>query len=214
MIVGAMAIAVALGLGAALLIGGTVADGWDGRWPGGVGAPLALKGWQAAFIVAALPGLPLGLALVVAARAGARRRRRHPAAPRSRTRSAPAAARSARSCRSRLLVKLRARRARRPGCGRSTWPGSPLIALAVALLTAWTDGLRAADPSPLQIGGLGPHRQRAAMDRVGLRRLYPAELAAVAAARRPADLRGHRPQPGHDPADRGRRRSRPSSITA
>ena len=64
MISAAMSIAVALGLGAALWIGGTIADGWDARWPAAVGAPLGLKGWQAAFIAAALPGFVLALALL------------------------------------------------------------------------------------------------------------------------------------------------------
>ncbi|WP_114954112.1 MFS transporter [Sphingosinicella terrae] len=55
-----MAAAVALGLGGALLLGGVTADQWDSAWPGGDGAPLGLKGWQAAFLIAALPGLVIG----------------------------------------------------------------------------------------------------------------------------------------------------------
>jgi MFS family permease len=56
----AMSAAVALGLGGALLIGGFTADWWDKGWPAG-GAPLGLKGWQAAFLAASLPGIVLGL---------------------------------------------------------------------------------------------------------------------------------------------------------
>lgn len=55
----AMAVAVALGLGAALTIGGSIADWWDGRWPDAVDAPMGFAGWQAAFIGAALPGIVL-----------------------------------------------------------------------------------------------------------------------------------------------------------
>jgi len=58
-----MAAAVALGLGGALVLGGVTADQWDAAWPGGVGAPLGFKGWQAAFIVAAFPGLVIGFFL-------------------------------------------------------------------------------------------------------------------------------------------------------
>jgi MFS family permease len=57
-----IAAAVALGLGGALVIGGISADIWDKAWPQG-GAPLGLKGWQFAFIAAAIPGLILGIFL-------------------------------------------------------------------------------------------------------------------------------------------------------
>jgi MFS family permease len=57
-----MAAATALGLGGALVIGGLTADAWDRAWPHG-GAPLGLKSWQAAFLIAALPGLLLGFFL-------------------------------------------------------------------------------------------------------------------------------------------------------
>ena len=58
-----MAAGIALGLGGAMYLGGTVADHWDGLYPGRAGAPLGLAGWQAAFIAAAIPGILLGLAL-------------------------------------------------------------------------------------------------------------------------------------------------------
>jgi MFS family permease len=51
----AIAAAIALGLGGSLVIGGVAADWWDHQHAGGT-APLGLKGWQFAFLVAALPG--------------------------------------------------------------------------------------------------------------------------------------------------------------
>ncbi|WP_246027475.1 MFS transporter [Novosphingobium umbonatum] len=56
-----LAAAIAIGLGLSSVLGGMAADWWDGRFPGA--APFALKGWQFAFILAALPGLPLALLL-------------------------------------------------------------------------------------------------------------------------------------------------------
>ena len=56
------AAAIAVGLGLSSLLGGIAADWWDGRFAGGM-APLGLKGWQFAFVVAALPGLPLAVLL-------------------------------------------------------------------------------------------------------------------------------------------------------
>ena len=58
----AIAASIALGLGGALWIGGATADAWDQAWPRG-GAPLGIKGWQAAFLVASLPGLVLAILL-------------------------------------------------------------------------------------------------------------------------------------------------------
>ncbi|MFC7048780.1 MFS transporter [Emcibacter nanhaiensis] len=54
-----IAASIALGLGGALTVGGAVADAWDAAWPDG-NAPLGLRDWQAAFLVASLPGLILG----------------------------------------------------------------------------------------------------------------------------------------------------------
>ncbi|WP_321396948.1 MFS transporter [Emcibacter sp.] len=58
-----MAAAIALGLGSALWIGGSVADAWDGAFADGA-APLGLKGWQAAFLAASIPGLFLGYLMI------------------------------------------------------------------------------------------------------------------------------------------------------
>jgi MFS family permease len=59
----AMAVAVAIGLGGALAMGGSIADWWDGAWPDKAGAPLGLAGWQAAFIGVSLPGIVLAAML-------------------------------------------------------------------------------------------------------------------------------------------------------
>jgi len=58
----AFAVSITLGLGASLWIGGTTADWWDAAYAAGL-APLGLRGWQAAFIAAALPGLVLSVFL-------------------------------------------------------------------------------------------------------------------------------------------------------
>ncbi|MEO6152910.1 MAG: MFS transporter [Croceibacterium sp.] len=52
----AMGVATALGLGLSMTLGGVVAGWWDARFPGGA---FGFSGWQAAFIIAALPGLLL-----------------------------------------------------------------------------------------------------------------------------------------------------------
>lgn len=57
-----LASAIALGLGGSLVLGGVAAHAWDARFAPGT-APFALKGWQFAFAVAALPGLVLGVFL-------------------------------------------------------------------------------------------------------------------------------------------------------
>jgi MFS family permease len=57
-----IAAAIALGLGGSSILGGVAADWWD-RLHGGGAAPLGLKGWQFAFLVAAAPGLLLAVLL-------------------------------------------------------------------------------------------------------------------------------------------------------
>lgn len=52
-----------LGTGLGLFVGGLVVERWDAAFAGG-GAPLGLKGWQAAFLVVGLPGLLLALLAV------------------------------------------------------------------------------------------------------------------------------------------------------
>ena len=153
MIAAAMAIAVALGLGAALGIGGIVADSWDARWPGAVGAPLGIKGWQAAFFVAALPGLPLAWLLgrlpepVRGAADGiAPPHDPHPFRASGRTLGAILP----------LTVWVGfARRRASAGTWSANLIGLALVGIAVWRLTGWTDSLRAANPVALRIGSLG-----------------------------------------------------------
>jgi MFS family permease len=57
-----IAAAIALGLGGSLVLGGVAADWWDHRNGAGA-APLGLKGWQFAFLIAALPGFVLAALL-------------------------------------------------------------------------------------------------------------------------------------------------------
>src|SRR5256886_10309534 len=56
--VAVIAAAIALGLGGSSVLGGVTADWWDHLHAGGA-APVGLKGWQFAFLVAALPGFIL-----------------------------------------------------------------------------------------------------------------------------------------------------------
>lgn len=57
-----IAAGIALGLGSALWIGGATADWWDASYTPAT-APFGLKGWQAAFMVASLPGFVLAILL-------------------------------------------------------------------------------------------------------------------------------------------------------
>jgi MFS family permease len=57
-----IAAAIAMGLGGSLVLGGVAADWWDELFMG-VGAPLGLRGWQFAFLIAALPGFGLAVML-------------------------------------------------------------------------------------------------------------------------------------------------------
>jgi MFS transporter, Spinster family, sphingosine-1-phosphate transporter len=57
-----IAAAIALGLGGSSVLGGVAADWWDQLHAGST-APLGLKGWQFAFLVAALPGFLLAALL-------------------------------------------------------------------------------------------------------------------------------------------------------
>ncbi len=57
-----VAAAIALGLGGSSALGGVTADWWDHLYAGGA-APLGLKGWQFAFLVAGLPGFILAALL-------------------------------------------------------------------------------------------------------------------------------------------------------
>jgi MFS family permease len=152
MIAAAMAIAVALGLGAALLVGALVAENWNAAWPGGAGAPLGLKGWQAAFIAAALPGLPLAWLLwrlpepVRGAADGiAPPHDPHPFRASARTLVAILP----------LGVWANFARTRAPGrLWLANLAGLAFIVMAAWLLIRWTDGLRAVNPVALKLAGI------------------------------------------------------------
>ena len=150
MISAAMAIAVALGLGAALWIGGTIADGWDARWPVAAAAPLGFKGWQAAFIAAALPGFVLAVLLLRLPEPvrGAADGITPPPDPH------PFRA-SARTLTAILPFTVWASFARQRASARiwaTNLAGLALILGAVVALTVWTDGLRPYNPVALRIG--------------------------------------------------------------
>ena len=57
-----MAALLAAGLGLSSVLGGMAADWWDHAYPAGH-APLGFHGWQFAFLLAALPGVPLAILL-------------------------------------------------------------------------------------------------------------------------------------------------------
>ena len=150
MVMSWMAAAVSLGLGGALVLGGLTAGAWDQAWPHG-GAPFGLKGWQAAFLVASIPGLVLGallLRLPEPARGAADGRAPPPD---------PAPIRGAWRTLYAILplgcwINLARCRA-----GVRDWlvnlAGLAIILVVVRLLIAWTDGLRPNAP-PLHLLGL------------------------------------------------------------
>jgi MFS family permease len=150
----AFSVAVALGLGAALTIGGTIADWWDASWPDPASAPLSLAGWQAAFIGAALPGLILALLVW-----------RLPEPVRGVadgivTPPDPAPFRAS----GHILVAILPlgvwinflRQRAHPRSWAINIGGLAAIVIAAMLLTAWTDSLRSENPIaiPLSDGGL------------------------------------------------------------
>jgi MFS family permease len=149
----AFAIAVAIGLGAALVIGGSIADWWDAAYPDRAGAPLALAGWQAAFIGVALPGFILaaliwrlpepvrGIADGVLAKPD------------------PAPFRASGLVLASILpigVWITFLRTR---ASAKSWAiniaGLAVIVIGVMLLTAWTDSLRDVNPIAIPLGSVG-----------------------------------------------------------
>ena len=146
-----MAGAVALGLGSALWIGGATAAAWEAHWPTG-GAPLGLKGWQAAFIVAALPGPILAILLFML------KEPTRGAADGIVSPPDPHPIRAGWHMLGAILpgfAWISFARRRAPA---SLWAinliGLFVIILVMVLLTRWTDGMRAVNPAALTIGGL------------------------------------------------------------
>jgi MFS transporter, Spinster family, sphingosine-1-phosphate transporter len=146
-----MAAAIALGLGSALYIGGATADYWDAAFVN-TAAPLRLKGWQAAFVVAALPGLILATFLwrMVEPERGAMDGIKTPADP--------APFRASRQTLTSILPGFNWLGLIRNRAGLGVWitnlVGLALIIGAMLWLTDWTNGLRNIVPPPLNIGGL------------------------------------------------------------
>ena len=150
MISAAMAIAVALGLGAALVDRRHDRRRLGRALAGGGGAPLGLKGWQAAFIVAALPGFVLAVLLLRLPEPvrGAADGIAPPPDPH------PFRA-SARTLTAILPFSVWASFARQRASARiwaTNLAGLALILAAVIALTVWTDGLRSHNPVALRIG--------------------------------------------------------------
>jgi MFS family permease len=146
-----MAAATALGLGSALWIGGATAGWWDAHFAPGT-APLGLKGWQAAFIAAALPGPILALALFTM------QEPTRGAADGVLTPPDPHPIRAGWNTLGAILpgfAWIAFARRRAPA---STWiiniVGLAAIIVVAVLLTRWTDSLRAVNPITLQIGSL------------------------------------------------------------
>ena len=147
-----IAAAVALGLGAAIWLGGAIADWWDAAYPQGAGAPLGLKGWQAAFVIAALPGFLLAvlLARLPEPERGVADGIKHAPDP------APLRA-SWETLAAILPISAWINLARRKASPK-VWTANiggliAIIAIAIAL-TQWTNGLRDVNPVALRIGSL------------------------------------------------------------
>jgi MFS family permease len=147
----AVAASIALGLGGALWIGGATADAWDAAYPAGA-APLGIRGWQAAFLVASLPGFVLAVLLW---------RMEEP------VRGAadgivhvpdPAPFRASRETLTSILPVLNWIGLYRRGASATMWlvnfSGLAAIVVAMIALAGWTDSLRTIAPPPLLIGGM------------------------------------------------------------
>ncbi len=146
-----IAASIALGLGMALTIGGAIADGWDSAFAAGT-APLGLKGWQAAFIGAALPGLVLAVLIIMM---------KEPVRgvadgikPTHDPKPFTASAETLGAIMPGLAWLYMARR----NAPQKTWIiniiGLALIVLVATLLTNWTNSLREINPIALSLGGL------------------------------------------------------------
>ncbi len=150
-ITAAMSIAVALGVGGALMLGGSVADGWDAAFADG-GAPLGLKGWQAAFLVAAAPGIVLSVLLAKLPEPV------RGAADGVLQKPDPAPFRASMDTLLGILPGFAWLEFARRKATAKLWiiniaAAAAIIALGV-FLTQWTNGLRPMNPVALRLGGL------------------------------------------------------------
>ena len=144
--------AIALGLGGALWLGGATADWWDSRYAPGT-APLGFKGWQAAFIVAALPGLVLAILLwaMPEPERGAADGLPPPPADRHPFRASFETLASILPVGNWLyFARMRAT----PRVWAVNFAALLIIGAGCVILTGWTDTLRKVAPPPLRIAGL------------------------------------------------------------
>ena len=151
MVTAVIAAAVATGLGGAVMLGGVVADAWDAAYPGG-SAPLGFSGWQAAFIVAALPGVILSILLwrLPEPTRGAADGIMQPPDPKPFT-----TAWNTLAAIIPIFAWLNLFRRKAPPRSWSVNIGLlVLITTAAFLMIRWTDGLRPSNPAALTIGGI------------------------------------------------------------
>jgi MFS family permease len=142
------AVGISLGIGASLWLGGAVADWWDSGF--GSEPPLGLKGWQAAFVVAGVPGLLLA-AIFLGRREPQRRADDGAILPPD-----PHPVRASLS----LLMAIvpgtawiaMARRRAPLGMWFKNILGLAVIVVGAWALTSWTDSLQARPPAPLMFG--------------------------------------------------------------
>lgn len=144
-----IAAAIALGLGGALWLGGATADAWDAAYQGHA-APLGIKAWQAAFLVAAVPGFLLALfmwRLPEPERGAADGIAQVPD---------PSPFKASWETLAGILPLLNwmtlARLKARTGAWLVNFIGLAFILMAMHALTIWTNGLRKHAPPPLHLG--------------------------------------------------------------
>ena len=144
--------AIALGLGGALWLGGATADWWDSLYASGT-APFGFKGWQVAFIVAALPGFVLAVLLWLMPEPERGVADGLPPPP-----THPNPFRTSFETLGSILpvgnwlyfARMRAR----PRVWAVNLAVLVLIIVAMILMTGWTDSLRKVAPPPLLLGSL------------------------------------------------------------
>lgn len=146
-----IAASVALGLGAALTIGGSVADAWDHAYADGA-APFGIKDWQAAFLAASLPGVVLSFFLWRLPEP--KRGEADGIPPRSDPRPLCESAKTLASILPGFAFLEFARVKARPADYALNVAGAVLIIAAAAALNQWTAGLKEFNPVALKMGSM------------------------------------------------------------
>lgn len=146
-----IAASVALGLGAALTIGGSIADAWDHAYADGE-APFGVKDWQAAFIAASLPGIVLSILLWRLPEP--KRGEADGIPPRSDPRPLHESAKTLASILPGFAFLEFARVKARPIDYAANIAGAALIIAAAVALNQWTAGLKEFNPVALRIGSV------------------------------------------------------------